>query len=348
MNMLKDLKFDGIPNKPKYLQIADCLITNVAKGNIKKNEQLPSINVFSKHYNVSRDTVEKAYKVLKAKKVVASKKGLGTYIDCTKVISKVKVLFLINKLSAYKLKIYSSFIKSIGDSYHTDFEVYHCDEYLFQTIMEKHYNKYDYYVIMPHFKIENHQQSSFSKVSIDLIKNIPHEKLIIMDNNELSIDGEIIEIFQDFENDIYCALKEGTAKIKEYKKLKIVVPNESNYPYLLKVVKGFNKFCLEQCIDFEVLHKLSNNTIINQGDLFMVIEDDDLVNLIDMIKSENLGLGDGVGIISFNETPLKRLLGIAVVSTDFKKMGETAANMIINNKKGKIKNPYNFIDRVSI
>ena len=74
MNMLTDLKFDLDPKKPIYVQIADCFISNISNGSIKKNEQLPSINMFSKKYKVSRDTVEKAYKVLKVKNVVVAKK----------------------------------------------------------------------------------------------------------------------------------------------------------------------------------------------------------------------------------------------------------------------------------
>jgi DNA-binding transcriptional regulator YhcF (GntR family) len=345
--MLKDLKFDQDPNKPKYLQIADCFISNISNGSIKKNDQLPSINEFSKEYKVSRDTVEKAYKVLKDKKVVAAKQGKGTYINSTALISKQKVLFLINKLSSYKLEMYSSFINNIGVKYHTDFEVYHCDESLFLTLLEKHINKYDYYIIMPHFKIENHQQSSFSRESINAIKGIPQEKLIMMDNDELKIDGEIIEIFQDFETDIFNALKKGREKINKYKKLFLTIPKDSNYSYLEKIKKGFIKFCVEQAIDFEISNKVSEGVRINKGDLYIIIDDDDLVNLVDITKARNLVLGTDLGIISFNETPLKRLLGIAVVSTNFWKMGETAASMIINNKKGKIINPFSFIDRTS-
>ena len=34
------------------------------------------------------------------------------------------------------------------------------------------------------------------------------------------VEGDIIEIYQDFENDIYLALKEGLNKIKKYNKLR--------------------------------------------------------------------------------------------------------------------------------
>ena len=38
----------------------------------------------------------------------------GYYITRTKLISKINILFLINKLSSYKMRIYNSFRDSIG------------------------------------------------------------------------------------------------------------------------------------------------------------------------------------------------------------------------------------------
>jgi hypothetical protein len=40
-----------------------------------------------------------------------------------------------------------------------------------------------------------------------------------MDNIKLGIGREIVEIYQDFENDRYNALTEGLPKIKNYTKL---------------------------------------------------------------------------------------------------------------------------------
>ncbi|SHF85184.1 regulatory protein, gntR family [Arenibacter palladensis] len=348
MNMLTDLKFDFNSKKPLYIRIADCFISNIANGNIKKNEQLPSINLFSKEYKVSRDTVEKAYKILKAKNLVITYKGKGTYIISTRLIQKHKVLFLFNRLNKYNLQMYYSFINNIGDQYHTDIDIYHCKESLFLNLIEKHIEKYDYYIIVLNIKIENPQQVSNSIESIKALKSIPQQKLIIIDNNELKIDGKIIQIFQDFENDTYYALKKGRENINKYKKLMLILPENSNYPYLLKITKGFKKFCIEQAINFEISSKPIEGVSINQGDLFIVIEDDDLVNLLDMTKASTLLLGIDVGIISFNDTPFKRLLGIAVISTNFTEMGETAASMIVNNKKGKRRNPFSFICRASV
>ena len=85
-----------------------------------------------------------------------------------------------------------------------------------------------------------------------------------------------------------------------------------------------------------------------KGDLFIVIDETDLVNLVKQVREDEYILGKEIGIISYNDTPLKDLLGITVISTDFKMMGETAATMILNKEKGRVKVDFNFIDRNSI
>ncbi|MGB7394523.1 MAG: substrate-binding domain-containing protein, partial [Pricia sp.] len=91
-----------------------------------------------------------------------------------------------------------------------------------------------------------------------------------------------------------------------------------------------------------------DDIILRKGDLFITIEELDLVNLVNQIRKDEYKIGEDVGVISYNETPLKELLGITVISTDFKAMGATAAEMILNNKKGLVKNPFNFIHRESL
>jgi DNA-binding LacI/PurR family transcriptional regulator len=83
-------------------------------------------------------------------------------------------------------------------------------------------------------------------------------------------------------------------------------------------------------------------------DAYIVIEENDLVNLVKQVREQNYELGKEIGIISYNDTPLKELLGITVVSTDFRLMGETAAYMIKKNKKESVKNVFKFINRGSV
>lgn len=348
MDLSKYIKIDKNSRIPLYRQIAGSVIENISLGNLKMDEKIPSINAFSKQFSVSRDTVEKAYKILKEQKIITPIHGMGYYIAKTKMTSTIKVLFLINKVSTYKMEIYNSFVEKLGDGYQTDFHIYHCDDTLFLNLMEMNINKFDYYVIMPHFKIQNFQHISFAEESIKAINRIPKKKLIIMDNNELNIAGNIIEIYQDFENDIQDALKEGWNKIMKYKKLALVVPKNPLYPYPKRILVGFRKFCDEASIDFEILDGTCGDIKKSKGNLFITLDELDMVSLINQIRDNQLILGKDIGLISYNDTPLKKLLQITAISTDFRLMGETAANMILNKKKGKIKNPFSFIERKSI
>jgi hypothetical protein len=292
--------------------------------------------------------VEKAYNILKDRKVISSIKGKGYYITRTKLISKVNILFLFNKLSSYKMVTYNAFVNVIGANSHTDLHIYHCDETLFLNLLDKYKGAYDYYVIMPHFKTENLKHVSYTDEVVKAIKKLPTEKLVIMDNIKLGLDGEIIEVYQDFENDIYNALKEGREKISNYSKLVLIYPENAVYPYPRRILIGFKKFCIENAINFEIHNHVYADMVLKKGDLFITVEESDLVNLVKLVRDGELVLGKDIGVISYNDTPLKELLGITVISTDFKVMGETAAKMILNGDKGKIKVPFNFIDRNSI
>ena len=348
MELIKYIHIDEESRVPKYQQIIDSIIHNISEENLKMGEKIPSINRFSEEFYLSRDTVEKAYSILKERNIINAIRGKGYYINRTKLISKTNILFLVNKLSSYKLRTYNSFINSIGPNSHTDLMIYHCDESLFINLLDKHKSSYNYYVIMPHFKTDDLKHSSLTDNAIKAIKKLPQSKLVILDNVKTEMIGNHVAIYQDFENDIYKALKEGVSKIKKYEKIMLVYPENAVYPYPRRILHGFRKFCVEFKLDFEILDEVFDDMIIKKGDLFITIEETDLVNLVKQAKEDEYVLGKDIGIISYNDTPLKDLLGITVISTDFKIMGETAADMILNNKKGRIKVPFNFIERDSL
>jgi len=347
INIFKTLKIDKNSRIPKYKQIVDSIIHNISIGNLKMDQKIPSINMLSEEFGLSRDTVEKAYTILKEKKVISPIRGKGYYITRTKLISKINVLFLINKLSNYKMRIYNSFVKNIKEGVHTDLHIYHCNESVFLSLLDKNFGGYDYYVIMPHFISEDSKHISSTAEVIKAIKKIPKEKLLILDN-KLELGEGIIQIYQDFENDIYNALSEGLEKISTYKKILFIYPSNNVHPYPRKILHGFRKFCVEYNIDFEILNEICEDTIVKKGDLFITIEESDLVNLVHHARDRKFILGKDIGIISYNETPLKELLDITVISTGFNSMGKTAAQMILNKTKGEVKNPFDFIDRGSM
>lgn len=349
MNTMKFININEDSRVPKYQQIIDEIIHNISVGNLTMDQKIPSINMFSEEFYLSRDTVEKAYSILKERNIITSIRGKGFYISRTKLISKVNILFLINKLSTYKLRTYNHFINSIGANSHTDLHVYHCDETLFINLLDKNKAAYDYFIIMPHFKTDELTHVSFTDKVLEQLRKLPPEKFILLDNSKPIFNGKTNEIYQDFENDIYQALTDGLPKIKRYEKLMLIYPEKSVYPYPRRILHGFRKFCVEHKLDFEILDKIYDDMILKRGDLFITIEESDLVSLVRQVREDEFILGKDIGVISYNETPLKELLGISTISTDFKVMGEYAAQVILNKTRGtKLKVPFNFIDRASI
>ena len=89
---------------------------------------------------------------------------------------------------------------------------------------------------------------------------------------------------------------------------------------------------------------------IKRGELYIVFPDNDLIYLIKRAKENNWKIGHDIGIIAFDDSPMKEVLegGISVVSTDFEAMGKTAAGLILSGDKEKLHNPFRLIRRKSL
>ena len=343
-----EIKINEDSRVPKYKQIVDSIVNDISKGKLSIGEKIPSINELSESCYLSRDTVEKAYRQLKEQKAIVSVKGKGFYTAKTDLISKVNVFFMINKLSNYKMMIYNSFVKSLGTDALVTLSVYHCEASIFIKTLEKNLGAFDYYVIMPHFKSHDSKHISTTAPVKLAVDKIPKDKLVVLDNSKIDVAGDFGAVYQDFKEDIYEALQEGLEKLKNYDKLVLVYHDKLVYPYPKRIVHGFQKFCSEFNFEFEVLDQIYDDMDLDSKDAYIIIEENDLVNLVRQVRKKNLVLGTDVGIISYNDTPLKDLLGINVVSTDFQAMGERAAYLVLNNKKDQIKNVFNYIERNSI
>jgi DNA-binding LacI/PurR family transcriptional regulator len=155
-------------------------------------------------------------------------------------------------------------------------------------------------------------------------------------------------VFQDFENDIRNALITGLDALRKYRKLIYVHPSMTPHP--LEIRKGFKRFCNEYGFEEEIMNEVPASHNVQKGEVYIVIEESDLASVIKNCRRKNLRVGKDVGIISYNETPIKNMLldGITVISTDHARMGETAARMIIERTNERIKIPFQLIIRNSL
>ncbi len=335
------IKINEYSKTPKYKQIINSIISGVEKDQLKVSDQLPSVNSLLIKFEISRDTVVKAYEYLKSIGIVDSVPGKGYYIKSTNFRLKAKIFLLFNKLSVHKKIIYDSFSKTLGKQAAIDFFIYNNDFQLFKNIILAHKDQnYTHFVIIPHF-LEGGEHAA------DFINQLPKHKLILLDKKLEGINGDYAAVYQDFEQDIFQVLVEALNLLKKYRKIKIIFPPYSYHPK--EILSGFKKFCVEYAFEYSIVSDVSREPI-EKNEVYINLMEDDLVTLIKRVKYMGLKVGQEVGIISYNETPLKEILldGITIISTDFQQLGETAARLVLDNEKRHITNPFRLVVRNSL
>mgnify|MGYP006196262645 FL=1 len=339
-NIYRHILIDEQSITPKYVQLINSILKGVEQGNIGKDYQLPSINDLSYELDISRDTAEKAYRQLKQLGVVGSVPGKGYFISKTDVKQSIRVFLIFNKLSTHKKLIYDSFVKTLGEQAAIDFYIYNNDFSLFKKLLQNRREGYTHYVVIPHF-LEGGDNAA------EVINEINEGQLILLDKLIPGVKGEYGAVYENFEKDIFNALKEALPSLSNYHTLKLVFPSYTYFPD--EILKGFENFCMEYAFQYKVVHKIKDETIA-EGDVYINLMEDDLLILLDKIQSTKLEVGKDIGIISYNETPWKRFMldGITTISTDFKQMGEMVANMILQNDQKHLEVPFALTLRKSL
>ena len=332
-------KLNPSDKTPKYKQIINSVMSDIERNVLKKNEQLPSISELSEEYYIARDTVEKAYRELRERGFITSVQGKGYYINSGEN-RKMRILLIFNKLSSYKKLIYYAFLKVLGDKASVDLQIHHYNARLFEEIIDKNLGKYNYYVVMPHFFPELDKA-----LAIKVLEKIPANELVLLDKDLPDFRHECLTVYQDFEKDVSTALEDAHDLLAKYKRIILVFPSDENYP--IEIVRGVRFYCNYAKKEF-VFKENAESEVLQTKTAYLVVEETDLAELIKKVRQSNFTLGKEIGIISFNETTLKELLGITVITTDFETMGRTAAALLLDNKKIKVKNPFYMIRRESL
>ena len=68
---------------PIYEQIVDQIKTLIRKGELKENDNLPSVRALARELKISALTVKKAYDDLEAEGFTVTVHGKGTYVEAT-------------------------------------------------------------------------------------------------------------------------------------------------------------------------------------------------------------------------------------------------------------------------
>lgn len=334
------VQVDELSATPKYLQLAYSIISAIEEGALKKDELLPSINEISFEYEVSRDTAEKGYRYLKSMGILNSYPRKGYFIAKDDFRQKLKIFLLFNKLSAHKKIIYDAFAEALGTQVLIDFYIYNNDFGLFKKLLNNRKGDYSHYVIIPHFQ-------EGGENAYELINTLPKGKLVLLDKQLPDIEDEYAAVYENFEKDIFEALKEAREQLRKYQMIKIIFPENSYYP--VEIIEGLKRFCNTYNFDWKIISNIAQEPI-GKGEVYINVMEEDLITLVERTIELNLKVGGDVGIISYNETPFKRIIlnGVTTISTDFKSIGQTAARLILENSKEHVEAPFHLKLRNSL
>jgi DNA-binding transcriptional regulator YhcF (GntR family) len=332
---MKIINIQNNQGVPKYKQIIFSIEKTIEEGHLKKDEKLPSINKVCLEFSLSRDTVLQAYEELKKRGIIYAILGKGYYIKSTEVKIKQRIFLLFEELNIFKEDLYNSFLENIGKDVQVDIFFHHFNVQVFQKLINDSNGNYTKYIIMPTNLIG----------AAAIIETLPVNEVYILDQTNSELNS-FPAVYQNHKKDIYEGLLKAKSRLTKYKKLIMIFPGFRE-PLGMKI--GFENFCTDFAFDHETITEFSNR-VIEEGEVYVIPSDRDLVRVIEKSKHQNLKLGQDFGIISYNETPLKKVVanGITTISTNFEAMGKILAQMILKGKKEQIENKCALIIRNSL
>ena len=332
---MKIIAIDNFKSLPKYRQIVLSIETAISDKRLKRGDKLPSVNKVALEFSLSRDTVLLAYDDLKKRGIIYARLGKGYYIKSDGFILEQRIFLLFDEFNSFKEDLYNSFKETMGSSAQIDIFFHYFSLDVFKKLVNENNGDYSKYVIMP----------TTLKGAAAVIKTLPKNDVYILDQTTDEL-AEYPSVHQNFVNDMYKALTAGEAKLRKYNKLILIFPEFKQPPGMRE---GFIKFCKEHNFTYEIIPDFEDHAI-TPGEAYIIPNDRHLVNVIEQARVQQLKIGKDVGIISYNDIPLKKVVGngITTISTDFTAMGKILAEMIVLQKPDSVENVSRLIQRGSL
>lgn len=320
---------------PVYKQIVQSIYRNIDKGIMSKNDILPSVNQIASEFSLARGSVFAAYNDLKSSGIIDSIPGKGYYVSGTHTKQKQNIFLLFSTFTAYKETLYNAFLNNLPKTSSLDIYFHHHGIKMFEKLINEQAGYYNCFVIMPEIHTD----------TLGILSKLDPKRTFLLDVGFREYRKHYPGVYQNFEKDIYSILMDSVHLVSKYKRLFLLFPENIG---TRDIIAGFNRFSKKNIIHTEVKSSIAP-TDIQKNDAFIVIDDNNLVEIIKTAKEKNWKIGKDIGVISYNETNLKSVIadGITTITTDFVAMGKTMAEMVVTGKEEVIENPFIMIDRKS-
>ena len=319
----------------RYKQIVHLIEEKITSGEYHVGDKIPSVNAYKIRFGLSRSSIFQAMNELKSRGLIESEPSIGYFVASSEVKVQEKVFLLFNEFTSFKEDLYNAFEEEVGDGVSTDIFFHNYNQTIFKALLCKADGKYTTYVVMP---------GKFSGLE-GVLQDISGH-MILLDHCHPELKGKFPFVGQNFAKDTYQALCSGLERIRKYKSV-VFIQRDSFEPDERYI--GIGHFCKNNGFNLSKIETIGNLQL-QKGVLYITASDRELVEILKKAMSQNLALGKTIGVISYNDTPIKEVLcgGITTISTDFKQMGKTLARLVRDKNMETIYNPCSLIIRGSI
>ena len=329
-------------SEPLFRQLMAYITGQIRSGAFSPDKPLPSLNAMAIQTGLSKETVIKAYAHLCKEGVLNSLPGKGYFVREGYLSGRPSLFVLMDKLSLHQQDIMGGIMEELSGRADITIRMHYQDIGQFESELGKALDRYDWYLVFPHFSIDKVTQEKAAR----LLGTIPPEKLIIMDRLIDGVPQTAGASYQSIEQDIPAMLEPVLDDIRKYGCLRYISLSVSLYGDL--VAQTIRKFGDEHSVPVDILKEVPS--VIRKKDLFFVSGsrlDRRLSELIRNMSASGLAIGTDVGLICYNDFPLNEFIlgGLTTLSTDFLQMGRTAAQMILSGKVSKVHSPCSLIRR---
>ncbi len=320
----------------KHEQLINGILNSIDDKILVQGSVLPSVKIMSKELGFASETIVKAYKELKSRGLVESRKRMGYYIVNEDTVQIAKVALLMYAFHPFQEVFYNTFRDTLGENIQVDVFFHHSNIDVFETILGNIKGQYSTYVIAP----IPHKRTKA------LLADFPTNKILLVDRYE-KINNNFSHVTQEFENSTYTALTVLVEKIRQYKEMILFFKPNSDYP--IEVMEAFKKFIQDFNLNGSIQESYQLG-MLKEGTVYFTIGDGDLWKILKDCKAKAWKLGEEIGVFSNNDGPVKEIIcgGITTFSTDFIRMAHQAAQFVLERKPVQTIIPTKIIQRNSL
>jgi DNA-binding LacI/PurR family transcriptional regulator len=154
------------------------------------------------------------------------------------------------------------------------------------------------------------------------------ERVLVLDIHACVPSRRTPFIVQNFDAQLIQALEASRKRLRHYRRFILVFPPGNHDP--VEIQEAFLRFGKQAGLETRIVPRLTEHMVETES-AYLVLDDVDLVSLVKHCNATGHRLGRDVGVLSYNDTPLKEVVagGISVVSIDFYGLGVRAGQHVL-------------------